>query len=168
MPTIDPQVPLNERAIAMARRLTRQEFEINVTFHSFGLQETDESNVPVSYPDDPPEYGQFLHVRPGRLDFFSGGHTHAAHAIVEVWDGAPTAEEAGRWEDQAEDTLTTVGGELIFWDMGKTEDVVQLGETGGTWGVRVASSGRSEVAELEEQGEDADGVEQYLLQFWRK
>ncbi|MEV5508574.1 hypothetical protein [Streptomyces orinoci] len=152
----------------MAQLLARQEFEVFVTYHSFGLQESDESNVPVPYPDDPPEYGRFLHIRPGRMDFFSAGHTHSAHVAVETWDGAPPVDDTRGWEEQEEGTLTTAGGELVFWDMGRSEDVVHLGETGGAWGVRVASSGRSEVAYLAEQGEDADSVEQYLLQFWRK
>ncbi|GAA0414923.1 hypothetical protein [Streptomyces luteireticuli] len=149
----------------MAQRLSRQEFDVDVNYHRFGLQEDDDALLPVPYPDDF-EYGQFLQVFPGRLDLFSAGHSHAARLVAEVWDSRPEeVDPAHNWEVLEEASLTVPYGELAIWDTGRTEDIVNLGG-GGDWGVRAASSGRAEVARITEQAGTAEGVEQYLLQFW--
>lgn len=147
--------------------MSRQEFEVSVDFYHFGLQESDDADLPVPYPDEMDlDDGWLVKSWPGRIDFRSAGHTHTAKATVEVWDGAPP-EDADTWDVVEDTTLTTTSGNLAFWDMGRSENEVTLG-SGGTWQVRVASSGRRLVSDLTELGEDADGVEQYLIQFWRK
>ncbi|MBH1938880.1 hypothetical protein I5Q34_32260 [Streptomyces sp. AV19] len=152
----------------MAQRLTQQEFEVLVSYHGFGMQESDESFVSVEYPDDT-EFGVFLQTFQGRLDLSSAAHTHIAPLTVEVWDGTPEPNTSQNWEETEEATLHTTSGELAVWDgTGRADaDVIRLGGSGGTWQVRAMSSGRREAERVEyETGDSVSGIEKYLVQFW--
>ncbi|MFI6639090.1 hypothetical protein [Streptomyces sp. NPDC050504] len=64
----------------MAELNARFDIDVYVEFYSFALQEEDDLEVSVPFPDgrdnfsDPP----FLTAFEKRLDFASGGHTHGA------------------------------------------------------------------------------------------
>jgi len=147
-------------------QLVRQhDLQVRVAYHSFALQESDDAALAVPYPDEN-EFGKFLNVFPGRLDFYSAGHTHTAAVAVEVWDGPATAWADGDWEEHQEAVLTTAGGELAVWGMERTDDLVHLGQTGGRWRVRVGSTGRAEVQRVTEDVGVAYNVEKWLVQFW--
>ncbi|WP_372410623.1 hypothetical protein [Streptomyces luteireticuli] len=153
----------------MAQRLSRQEFDVLVSYHGFGMQESDESFVPVEYPDDT-ELGIFLQAFQGRLDLSSAAHTHIAPLAVEVWDGPPAPDMSQDWEETKEITLHTKSGELAIWDgTGRADaDVIRLGDGGGAWQVRAMSSGRQEAERAEyESDASVSGIEKYLVQFWR-
>lgn len=79
--------------------------ELNVGFHAFGLQESDDADLPVPFPDDFDRHA-FLSTHPGRLDIASGGHTHTAAVHVEVWDGPPPQQDRAAWDQVAEAEFT--------------------------------------------------------------
>ncbi|MEU7180992.1 MULTISPECIES: hypothetical protein [Streptomyces] len=149
----------------MAQLVRQQELQVRVAYHSFALQESDDASLAVPYPDEG-EFGKYLNVFPGRLDFYSAGHTHTAAVTVEVWDGPPGICDAEEWEEQEEAVLETTGSELAVWGMQRTDDIVFLGNTGGRWRVRVGSAGRSEVQRMTEDVGVVHGVERWLVQFW--
>ncbi|REK84644.1 hypothetical protein DY245_42030 [Streptomyces inhibens] len=150
----------------MARLVRQQELQVRVAYHSFALQESDDASLAVPYPDES-EFGKYLNVFPGRLDFYSAGHTHTATVAVQVWDGPPPAADADeKWEESEEAVVDTASGELAVWGMQRADDVVVLGDAGGRWGVRVGSAGRSEVQRVTEDVGVAHGVERWLMQFW--
>ncbi|MFD3701462.1 hypothetical protein ACFWUZ_36130 [Streptomyces sp. NPDC058646] len=145
--------------------LRQQELDARVEFWSFGLQESDDSVVPVPFPDDF-QWGVFLQGHVRRFDVFSAGHTHTALLAVRVWDSSPGA-EAGDWEEQAETDFESVTGDVAVWGAGRSEDLIRLGRP-GMWRVRVRCAGRTEV-ERETQSEGtAYGVERYAIDFWPK
>ncbi|MGW0554126.1 hypothetical protein ACWDZ6_08010 [Streptomyces sp. NPDC002926] len=78
----------------MAELVRRLRFSADVGCHSFCLQESDDVDLPVPYPEES-VFGQFLTSFPGRVDIFSAAHTHTAAVTAEVWDGRPP-EEDGR------------------------------------------------------------------------
>ncbi len=143
----------------------RQELQVRVEYHSFALQESDDASLSVPYPDGS-EFGKYLNVFPGRLDFYSAGHTHTAAVTVEVWDGLPAAWSEAAWEEQEEAVLETAGGELAVWGMERADDIVLLGDAGGLWRVRVGSAGRAAVERMTEDVGVVHGVERWLVQFW--
>ncbi|MGW2393917.1 hypothetical protein ACWCYK_31165 [Streptomyces lydicamycinicus] len=149
----------------MAQLVRRQELRVRVAYHSFALQESDDASLAVPYPDES-EFGKFLNVFPGRLDFYSAGHTHTAAVTVEVWDGLPGAWTEAEWEQQEEVVLETAGGELAVWSMQRADDVVRLEGAGGRWRVRAGAAGRAEVERMTEDVGTVDGVERWLVQFW--
>lgn len=151
----------------MAELVRQQHLDVDVAYHGFGLQESDDGDLPVPFPDDF-THGAFLNDFPGRLDIFSAGHTHTASVTVEVWDGEPPEQDSSRWDEQAEADFESISGEVAVWSMalGRTEDVIPLASSGGSWRVRVSCAGRSEAAALSEQEGTGEGVEKYLIQFW--
>ncbi|MEU1277247.1 hypothetical protein [Streptomyces sp. NPDC005805] len=150
----------------MAHLVQRLVLPADVGYHAFALQESDDGDLPVPFPDDY-EQGVFLNAFPGRLDFYSGGHTHTAALTVEMWDGPAQPEDAARWDEQAEADFRSSSGEVAVWSMnpGRTEEVFTLGSP-GRWRVRAHCAGRAEAAALSEGEGTGEGVEEYLLQFW--
>ncbi|OEJ29898.1 hypothetical protein AS594_33540 [Streptomyces agglomeratus] len=151
----------------MAQVVRRQRVNAYLGYFAFGLQDSDDAALPVSFPDDFAR-GVFVGSHPGRLDITSGGHTHTATVDVEVWDAAPPPQDPAGWDEQAEADLESTSGQLVVWSMhtGRTDDVITLAESGGSWQVRVSCSGRAEAAALSEGEGTGVGVERYLLQFW--
>ncbi|WP_432066869.1 hypothetical protein [Streptomyces sp. C10-9-1] len=151
----------------MARLVRRQRVSAYVGYHVFGLQDSDDGELPVPFPDDV-DASAFLGVHPGRLDITSGGHTHTATVDVEVWDGAPPAQDAVAWDEQGEATVESPSGELAVWSLhsGRMDGVITLGTAGGSWRVRVGCVGRAAAAALSVGTGTGTGVERYLLQFW--
>lgn len=151
----------------MARLVRKQQVKADVAYHAFGLQESDDGDLPVPFPDDF-EQGVFLNAFPGRLDIYSAGHTHTASVAVEVWDGPPLAQDAAQWDEWAEADFESTSGEVAVWSMslGRADDVITLAGSGGSWRVRVSCTGRAAAAALSEDEGTGDGVEEYLVQFW--
>ncbi|MCZ1005433.1 hypothetical protein O1L68_00120 [Streptomyces lydicus] len=151
----------------MAELIRRQELDVEVDFYGFCLQEVDDTQVPLEYPEGR-KRGAFLSVHEGRLDVESAGHTHTASLTAEVWDAQPPGED-GRadWDEVGEAHIHCSSGELALWGVagGPMETCLHLSEVGGTWQVRVFCVGREEVRRLAQEGVP-EGVEQYLVQFW--
>jgi hypothetical protein len=143
-------------------------FDVDVGYHSFCLQESDDADLPVPYPDDT-VFGQFLTAFPGRIDVFSAGHTHTAAVTAEVWDGRPPEEDRERWDEYGECEYVSTSGVVAVWSMslGRTEHSVTLSDSGGTWQVQVYSVGRAEAERLSAETGTAEKVERYLVRFWR-
>jgi hypothetical protein len=106
-----------------------------ITASGFGLQESGDGDLPVPFPDVFTQ-GVFLNTFPGRLDIFSGGHTHTAAVTVEVWDGEPPVQDSSRWDEQAEADFESTSGEVAVWSMslGRADDVITLADSGGLAG----------------------------------
>ncbi|MFJ9806554.1 hypothetical protein [Streptomyces wuyuanensis] len=151
----------------MAQLVRHQRVDAYVGYHAFGLQESDDADLPVPFPDDF-GFGAFLSAHPGRLDITSGGHTHTATVSVEVWDGHPPPQDPAGWDEQAESDFESTSGQLAVWSMhtGRMDPVIPLAQSGGAWRVRVCSAGRAEAAALSKGEGTGVGVERYLLQFW--
>ncbi|GAA2565597.1 hypothetical protein GCM10010398_63560 [Streptomyces fimbriatus] len=150
----------------MAEPVQQLHLDADVGYHAFALQESDDGELPVPFPEEY-ERGVFLNGFPGRLDFYSGGHTHTAAVTVEVWDGQPPAQDGSAWDEQAETDFESISGEVAVWSMslGRTEEVFALGSP-GSWRVRAYCAGRAEAAALSEGEGVGEGVERYLVQFW--
>jgi hypothetical protein len=112
------------------------------------------------------ESGTFLTAHPGRLDFYSAGHTHTASLTVEVWDGEP-AVPVGEWDETALAGIACSSGKLRARGMaaGPMRDLIELSDGPGVWTVRVVCAGREAVAE-QTQHRVVHGVERYVAQFW--
>jgi hypothetical protein len=138
-----------------------------VGYYAFGLQESDDADLPVPFPDEF-DTGVFLGTHPGRLDITSGGHTHTAAVEVEVWDGPAPAQDPSGWDEQAEADFESTSGQVAVWSMhtGRSEEVITLADSGGSWRVRVSCAGRAEAAALSEGEGTGYGVERYLIQVW--
>ncbi|MCC9738477.1 hypothetical protein [Streptomyces sp. MNU89] len=152
----------------MAVLIRRQELEIPVDFHGFALQEYDDMEVPVPFPEERAELENppFLTPYEMRLDVYSAGHTHTAVLIVEVWDGEPPADKGARWEARDEAEIFSVTGQLsVEVIAGCAKDTVELGAPDTLWRVRLCSTGRAEVARLAQVGVP-HGVERYTAGFW--
>lgn len=151
----------------MAELVRKQHIDADVGYSAFGLQESDDADLPVPFPDDF-DYDTFLSTHPGRLDITSGGHTHTAAVTVEVWDGPPPEQDPASWDEQAEADLESTSGQVAVWSMslGRADDVITLADSGGTWQVRVSCAGRAEAAALSGGEGTGTGVERYLVQFW--
>lgn len=152
----------------MAELIQRVRFGADVGYHSFCLQESDDAALPVPYPHDA-AFGQFLTVFPGRIDIFSAGHTHTAVVTAEVWDASPPAEDRERWDEYGECDYVSTSGVVAVWSMslGRTEHSVTLSDKGATWQVQVYCAGRAEAERLSAETGTAEGVERYLVRFWR-
>ncbi|PLW65314.1 hypothetical protein C0036_27190 [Streptomyces sp. DJ] len=150
----------------MASLEQRLHVEADVGYHAFALQESDDAELPVPFPDDFRQ-GLFLNSFPGRLDFYSAGHTHTASLTIEVWDGRPPEPDLSDWDEQAEAGFDSSSGEVAVWSMslGRTDEAFTLGSA-GPWHVRASCRGRAEAAALSEGEGTGEGVEQYLVQFW--
>ncbi len=149
----------------VAQLVRQQRVNADVGYHSFALQESDDGELPMPFPDDY-ESGVFLNGFPGRLDFYSGGHTHTATLIVEVWDGPPPEQDPSVWDEQGEAEFESTSGEVAVWSgsVGRTETFA-LGSP-GSWHVRAHCVGRAEAAALSEGEGTGRDVERYLVQFW--
>ncbi|MFE2968460.1 amidohydrolase family protein [Streptomyces sp. NPDC059340] len=100
----------------MAGLIRQQKLAVEVDFYGFALQDLDDTQVPLEYPEGREAGGAFLTAHEGRLDIESAGHTHTAAMTAEVWDGEPpTADDRGDWEEQAEAQLHSPSGELALW-----------------------------------------------------
>ncbi|MEU3793874.1 hypothetical protein AB0F07_29385 [Streptomyces fructofermentans] len=153
--------------VFVAQLVRRQRVSAYVGYHAFGLQESDDADLPVPFPDDF-HRGVFVGTHPGRLDITSGGHTHTATVDVEVWDAVPPPQDPADWDEEAEVGLDSASGQLAVWSMhtGRMDEVITLAESGGSWRVRVSCAGRAEAAAVSEREGTGSGVERYLLQFW--
>lgn len=151
----------------MANVLSRQLIEILVDYNGFSLQEDDDGEVPIVYPEGRAELGAaFLVAHRLRVDVESAGHTHWAPLTVEVWDGEPPIDDSQAWEEKSEVTLFSTSGQLAVWVFaGPEEERIDLGRAQTTWNLRMYSAGRGEVARLAEL-EVPEGVERYLAHFW--
>ncbi|MEV5802331.1 hypothetical protein [Streptomyces collinus] len=111
----------------MAELVHKQHIDADVGYNAFGLQESDDADLPVPFPDDF-DYAAFLSTHPGRLDIISGGHTHTAAVTVEVWDDPPPAQDRSGWDEQAEADFESASGEVAVWSMslGRTGDLITL------------------------------------------
>ncbi|MFD5704208.1 hypothetical protein [Streptomyces lasiicapitis] len=150
----------------MAKLISREEVPVEVDFYGLYLQDWDDSQVPVPFPQRW-EAGPFLSARPGRLDFTSGGHTHTAGLTVEVWDTEPSA-PVGDWEESVLTEITSASGQLEVGGVagGPMPEPIRLSDQAHTWRVRVVCAGRAEVAEQTRLGVPEDVVERYVFQFW--
>lgn len=151
----------------MAALVRQQDVDAYVGFHAFGLQESDDADLPVPFPDDFDRH-PFLSTHPGRLDITSGGHTHTAAVHVEVWDGPPPQHDRAAWDEVAEAEFDSTSGQVAVWSMhtGRMDDLITLADEGGSWHVRVHCTGRAAAAALSQGEGTGHGVERYLLQFW--
>ncbi|MFJ7905329.1 hypothetical protein ACIQ6V_33490 [Streptomyces sp. NPDC096198] len=95
----------------MAQLVRRQRVSAYVGYCAFGLQESDDADLPVPFPDDF-HRDVFLGTHPGRLDITSGGHTHTATVDAEVWDAAPPLQDPADWDEQAEAAIESTSGQL--------------------------------------------------------
>ncbi|MER6781925.1 MULTISPECIES: hypothetical protein [unclassified Streptomyces] len=143
----------------------QQELDARVEHRAFGFQESDDSAVPVPFPDDF-DWGVFLQERVRRFDVFSAGHTHAAAVTARVWDGRPDGED-GEWEEEGEVDYESVSGDVAVWGSGRSEELIRLGHA-GMWRVRVRCAGRAEVERVTRDTGTAYGVERYVIDFWPK
>jgi hypothetical protein len=154
--------------VVVAELIRQQELDVEVDFYGFALQDVDDSQVPVEYPDDREAGSAFLTAREGRLDIESAGHTHTATLSAEVWDGEPpAAQDRGDWEERAEAQFHSPSGELAVWAVtgGPMDTYLNLSNAGGSWRVRVYCEGRAKVRRLAAEGVP-EGIEHYLVQFW--
>ncbi|MFB7260710.1 hypothetical protein ACFCXH_00885 [Streptomyces nojiriensis] len=149
----------------MATLLGRQELDARVEFRGFAFQESDESAVPVAFPDDF-QWGVFLQAHVRRFDLFSAGHTHTAAVTARVWDSRPDS-DAGGWDEQAEIEYESVTGDVAVWGSGRSEDLIRLGRP-GMWRVRVTCVGRAEVESVTRSEGTAYRLERYTIDFWPK
>lgn len=151
----------------MAELVRQRHVDAYVGFHAFGLQESDDADLPVPFPDDF-DFDAFLSTHPGRLDITSGGHTHTAAVSVEVWDGPPPQQDPSCWDEQAEADFISTSGRIAVWSMhtGRTDALITLAESGGSWRVHVSCAGRAAAAALSEGEGTGHGVERYLVRFW--
>ncbi|MFE4634876.1 hypothetical protein ACFRJ1_16085 [Streptomyces sp. NPDC056773] len=149
----------------MATLLGQQALDAEVAFRSFGFQESDDSAVPVPYPDGF-EWGVFLQPHVRRFDLFSAGHTHTAAVLARVWDGQPDVENAV-WDEQGEFDYESVTGDVAVWGTGRSDQLIRLGRA-GQWRVRVSCVGRAEVERVTQAEGTAYGVERYTIDFWPK
>ena len=152
----------------MAELIRQQELDVEVDFYGFALQDADDNQVPLAYPEGREAGGAFLTARVGRLDIESAGHTHTATLSAEVWDGEPAAaDDRGEWEERGEARIHNSSGELAVWGVtgGPMDTCLKLADSGGGWRVRVYCEGRAEVRRSARQGVP-EGIERYLVQFW--
>lgn len=145
--------------------VSREEVPVEVDFYGFALQDFDDAQVPVPFPEDF-ERGPFLTPHQGRLDFTSGGHTHTATLVIEVWDREPDM-PAGEWEESATAEISCSSGQLEARGVagGPMPEPIRLSDQGAVWKLRAMSNGRAEVR-IQAQHGVPDGVERYVLQFW--
>ncbi|MCB5905896.1 hypothetical protein [Streptomyces pinistramenti] len=153
----------------MAALVSKQSLEVDVAYHGFCFQESDDFAVPVPFADGFVQ-DRFLNGHERRIDLYSAGHTHTAQVTVEVWNAAPAPAPSTGWECDARAEIETTSGELAIWAMtlGRADEVVHLADEGGWWNVRVRCTGREAVRRVTEAGEDAEGIERYVIQFWPK
>ncbi|MCT9138459.1 hypothetical protein [Streptomyces violarus] len=149
----------------MASLIRRQECPVNVDHNGWALQDFDDTQVPVLFPEGF-EGGTFLTGHPGRLDFYSAGHTHTASLTVEIWDGEPGV-PAGEWDEKALASIDCSSGRLRARGMaaGPMPGGIELSDGPGVWAVRVVCTGRETVSAKTQQGV-VHGAERYIAQFW--
>ncbi|MEU6825448.1 hypothetical protein ABZ921_32935 [Streptomyces atriruber] len=145
--------------------VSREEVPVRVDFYGFALQDFDDTQVPLLFPEGF-EKGPFLTEHQGRLDFTSGGHTHTATLVIEVWNAEPSA-PAGEWEECAMAEISCTSGQLEATGVagGPMPEPIRLSKQGQDWKMRAVSSGRAEV-KVQAQHGVPHGVERYVLQFW--
>lgn len=133
----------------MAHLIRQYEIDAAVAYHGFCFQESDDGDVPVPFPDDY-RFGMFLNAFPGRLDVFSGGHTHTAAVTAQVWDGLPPQEDPADWDEMAEADYESRSGDVAVWSMGegRQDDLITLADGSGPWRVGVCCTGRAEAERL--------------------
>ncbi|MFD5305113.1 hypothetical protein ACFVOO_32380 [Streptomyces rochei] len=143
--------------------LRRQELAVDVEFYALWAEDADEAD-PGESPD-PVEEGLLLSAD-RHLCIGTGGHTHQAAFVTEVWDEEPPQADVGAWEGSADAEWYCRSGEVMLWSYGgPSEPAIELGRSDTWWRVRVRVAGRRRVRELAQQ-EVPVGVERFLLQFW--
>ncbi|MGW7720397.1 hypothetical protein ACWGKK_39715 [Streptomyces chartreusis] len=149
----------------MADLISRREYPVLVDYGGWALQDLDDSQVPVLFPEDF-EHGPFLRAQPHRLDFTSAGHTHEAALTVEVWSAEPPV-PPGDWEEAATAAVDTSSGKLRARGIagGPMRQEIHLSDGPQSWSVRVVCAGRAAVAQESASGVP-EGVERYTAQFW--
>ncbi|MBH5337776.1 hypothetical protein IHE55_24570 [Streptomyces pactum] len=147
--------------------IRRQRVDVPVEFFVFSLQDADDTEVPVPFPDGwPGTEAGFLVQFEGRVDVSSAGHTHVALLTAEVWDSEPPEERREPWETCGDTRIRSGSGSLAVWvPGGATTDELTLGVPGDLWHLRVYCTGRTEVARAAARGVP-HGIERYLAQFW--
>ncbi|MGW7071713.1 hypothetical protein ACWGII_22850 [Streptomyces sp. NPDC054855] len=150
----------------MAELVQEQRLEVFVDSFAFAFVESWDADVPVEFPDAF-NAEVFVNAFPGRVDLCSAGHTHTAAVTVQVWDGAPPAQEDAVWEVRGEVGFESVSGDVAVWtpSLGRTADLIGLGGK-GPWRVRAHGTCRAELAGLGESPVPVVGVERYLVQFF--
>lgn len=150
----------------MVELVQEQRLDVFVDSFAFSFQESWDADLPIAFPDAF-DADVFVNAFPGRVDLCSAGHTHTAAVTVQVWDGAPPAEDDAAWDVQGEAGFESVSGDVAVWtpSLGRTDDLIELGRK-GLWRVRAHCTGRAEIAELRESEEPVVGVERYLVQFF--
>ncbi|MEU7242850.1 hypothetical protein [Streptomyces sparsogenes] len=151
----------------MAVLVRQQSMEIPVDFYGFSLQDGDDTQAPVPFPDESPGAdADFLTPFAQRVDVRSAGHTHRALLTAEVWDEEPPADRREMWEAQGEALIHSTSGTLAVWVVaGATMEDLELGSPGRLWQLRMYCTGREEVARQAQLGVP-HGVERYVAQFW--
>ena len=136
----------------MASPISRREYSVGVDYHGWALQDFDDMQVPVPFPEGF-EGDPFLAAHPGRLDLLSAGHTHTASLTVEVWDTEP-AVPSGQWEESATAHIACSSGKLRAGGAatGPMPGAIELSGESGIWAVRVVSAGRTEVFQQTQHG----------------
>lgn len=94
----------------MAGLMRRQAYPVNVDYGGWALQDFDDTQVPVLFPEGF-EGDAFLTAHPGRLDFRSAGHTHTASLEVEVRDREPAVPD-GEWDETGRARIICSSGKL--------------------------------------------------------
>ncbi|PJE97221.1 hypothetical protein CUT44_13695 [Streptomyces carminius] len=150
--------------------MRRQEIEVLVDFHGFALQEADDIQVPLPFPEGRTESSEpaFLVPYEMRLDIHSAGHTHTAVLVAEVWDDQPPPDtnEDGEWEAWGEAEIFSPTGRLSLEVIaGSARQILELGARGRRWKVQVFSAGRSQTARLATVGVPRR-IERYTVRFW--
>ncbi|MFD7030278.1 hypothetical protein ACFWAR_19785 [Streptomyces sp. NPDC059917] len=149
----------------MAALVGQQVLDAEVAFRAFGFQESDDSVVPVLFPNGF-EWGVFLQEHVRRFDLFSAGHTHTAALTARIWDSEPDGDDE-LWDEQAEVDYESTTGDVAVWGTGRSDELIRLGHA-GLWRVRVSCAGRAETERVTRAEGTAHGVERYLIDFWPK
>ncbi|MGI5473303.1 hypothetical protein [Streptomyces sp. CA-132043] len=138
--------------------------KVPVDIRTWSLQESDETHVPVPFPDEASREG-FLTAFPGRLDIRSSARMHTADVLVEEWGTEPPENTGSAWEVREEAEFESATGEVAIWSDGRGDSFLLSGP--GRWSVRVYCAGREEAARQSRLVGAVHGVESYLIQFWR-
>jgi hypothetical protein len=101
---------------------------------------------------------------PGRVTIYAGISSGIVNVTVEPRTAAPTALDAGEWEEISEaDLVADVGNVIVRAIMDDAPDLPALTTRGpGTYRVRVYARGRDRQTDLA----TLEAVEDYLIQAW--
>ncbi|MFF4464261.1 hypothetical protein ACFY13_32675 [Streptomyces mirabilis] len=103
-------------------------------YNAFGLQESDDADLPVPFPDDF-DYDTFLSTHPGRWT----SPAVATPTLPPSRSKCGTARRPNKtqpiWDEQAEADFESTSGQVAVWSMslGRADDVITLADSGGAW-----------------------------------